>query len=612
MKTHSFLFILCALGITVPLARATTVNMDAAANYTAWTDGSNEGGGFEAWNIESEDGDYGIWDSTDGGLDMGEAFGFTAAGDGASIAVSRDFSTALDDGDVFELDLGLNYVTGEGGSHGFVLYTADGREIITVSHGNSSDITLNGDAVLTNYGTAVMYWTVTQNSATGLTVYATGRGGESEKHTETIELSEESYISGIRFFAGSITNDEYAAGRSLYFDNLTLSQGASSDDTFSYEIDGSCAVITGIADDAAGAVIVPAELGGYTVAAIDRAAFLDCTGMTSLSFEGGDSVTNIAANAFQGCTGLQVAVLPDGLSALSDSLFYGCTNLGSVTIPAGVETIGSSAFAECRVLADAALPDGLAELGESAFLNCRSLTALVIPAGVGAIPDQLCYECRALAALSLPDGATNIGCRAFYNCGSLTSLDVPDSVTVVDDEAFSGCSGLASLSFSGTLAWVGDEAFYDCDALVSIYFYGGVDVLGDAVFGQDEGLAALCFACDEPSLDSGTDLFIGSSQVTVYYDDDFTGWGTAFCGAAVSVWEEILTIASMSVTNGVLQFGMEWDGGSGTAVLQGCTNLVEGSWFDLDSASVDDGSCVLEDSEGCADEHCFYRAYIAE
>ncbi len=612
MKTHSPFFILCALGITLPLAHATTVNMDSAANYSAWADDSNEGGGFEAWSIDSEDGDYGIWDSTDGGLDMGDAFGFTAAGDGADISISRDFSTALDDGDVFELELGLNYETGDDGSHGFILYTADDREIITVSHGNSSEITLNADTVLTNYGTATMYWTFTQNSATELTVYATGRGGESEKHTEIIELSEDSYIAGIRFFAGSVANDEYSAGRALYFDNLTLSQGASSDDTFSYEIDGSHAVITGVADDAAGAIIVPAELGGYPVAEIGRAAFLDCTGMTSLSFESGDSVTNIAVNAFQGCTALQVAVLPDGLTALPDHLFYGCTDLGSVTIPAGVKIIGNSAFAECRVLSDIALPDGLVELGESVFLNCRSLAALDIPDGVADIPDQLCYECRSLADLSLPDGATSIGCRAFYNCWSLTSLDVPDSVTTLDDEAFSGCSSLESLTFNGSLTWVGDEAFYDCDALVSIYFYGGVDVLGDAVFGQDESLTTLYFICDVPTLDSGTDLFIGSDQVSIYCEAESSSWGSTFGGVTVVLVEDALYFVSMGEVDGVLQFEMEWEGLTGTAVLQGCTNLVEGSWIDLDSATMDDGSCVLEDSAGCAGEQYFYRACIVE
>ncbi|MCP5522295.1 MAG: leucine-rich repeat domain-containing protein [Verrucomicrobiales bacterium] len=605
----SILLLLC---ITAPAVNATTVNMDSASNYAGgWTDGSNGGGGFKAWSIEANAGsgtvDYGIWDSPDADLQMGEAFGFTALGTDASIRLSRDFTTALAAGDVFKLDLGINYDAGETGSKGFVLYTADDREIVVVNQGNSMNITMNGTAVLTNYGTATMYWTFTQNSATEITVYATGRGGESEKYTGSLVLSQASYIAGIRFYGNGITNDAYADYRAVYFNNLTLSQGASGDATFGYATKDGQVTITDIAEDASGALIIPSALGGSPVTEIARTAGAYCTNITSLSFVNGAAVTNIGVNAFQGCTSLRSAVLPAGLTAIPDGLFYGCTDLGSVTIPPGVVSIGNSAFANCRALVSAELPEGLASLGRSVFLNCRSLASLHIPGTITNIPGQLCYECRSLGELTLPDNAAHIGYRAFYDCQSMESLHVPSSVTAIDDGAFEGCSSLISLVFGGTLTRVGDEAFYGCDALASLYFNGGVNVLSDAVFGQDERLTALYFKCDVPTLDTGADLFIGSNNVTVYYIANPSSWGLTFAGAPVVVWAP--RIVDMTRAEDDVLITAEW-GGEGTITLQVCTNLVEGNWIDVDTNALSNGSCVLLDPDGYLGNQRYYRVFL--
>lgn len=600
------------MALAAPAAFATTVNMDTAANYSSWTDGSNEGGGFEAWNIESDSSDgfagCGIWGSTNIDLDMGDAFGFTARGNGAYINISRDFTTALDDGDIFKLDLGLNYDAGENGRKGFVLYASDGREVIEVNQGSTSNITVNGSTVLSSYGTATMYWTFTQNSATEITVFATGRGGESEYHTETIELTEDSYIAGIRFYASSITNDAYVDYRAVFFDNLTLSQGASSDATFSYSTADGHTTITEIAKDATGALIIPATLGGSSVTSIDRIAGAGCTNIASLSFADGAAVTNIGINAFQGCTTLQVAALPSGLRSLHPALFQGCTNLASISIPSNIKSIEGSVFAGCRSLTEAVLPENLSELGESVFMNCRSLTSLEIPEGISEIPGQLCYECRALSELTLPAGLTNIGYHAFYNCRSIEELSIPASVAEVGDGAFKGCSSLKTLVFDGEISRIGDEAFYGCTSLESIYFNGSVAVLADAVFGQSPHLTRLFFKCDAPELDEGTDLFIGSSQTVIYYLADSSNWGSSLGGATVSAWGP--EISAMSYTNGNFRITAEWES-EGTASLQACTNLIEGLWFDVgSSAALTGGTCELSDPDASSSAVRYYRILI--
>lgn len=57
----------------------------------------------------------GIWASASADLSLGSSFGYVAKGVGASIALDRAFSLAMSTGDVFALDLGLNYDAGSGG-----------------------------------------------------------------------------------------------------------------------------------------------------------------------------------------------------------------------------------------------------------------------------------------------------------------------------------------------------------------------------------------------------------------------------------------------------------------------------------------------------------------
>ena len=484
-----------------------SVNVDSAANYGGvWTNGSNGGGGFGAWSIAADSGSgwagNGIWDSANASLNLGSAFGFVAKGDGAYINLDRPFAQALAVGDTFKLDLGLNYDAGSGGNKGFSLRTSDNREIVVVNQGASEVITVNGVAALTNYGVNTMYWTFTQVSATQVAVYATGRAG-AEAFATTVSTNASSYLANVHFYASAITNDEYAEYRQIYFDNLTLTQGASDTNLFRYSIENGRAVVTSVLASASGDLIVPSMLGGYAVGAVARAAFKDLTNVTSVSFAGGTSVTNVGPTAFQGCTALATAALPNGLTSLPAGLFYGCTRLGAVTIPGAVTNVGDAAFAECRNLGALTLPAGLTVLGESVFLNCRSLTALDLPAGIPSIPGQCCYECRALASVTIPPGATNIGYAAFFNCGGLTTLSLSNALGSVGGQAFAGCDGLGRVYFHGTVGNLGSNAFGNCSALAGVYFADHAPSLG---------------------ADAGADVFMGAGNVTIYHYLATTGW----------------------------------------------------------------------------------------
>ena len=576
------------MGIIGALALAGTtalgsVNVDTAANYSGgWTNGANGGGGFGAWSLAADSGagwaGCGIWDSAAASLNLGYSFGFVAKGAGAVVTMDRSFSAALAAGDTFKLDLGLNYDSGSGGNKGFALRTADNREIFVVNQAGSEIVTVNGAAAFTNYGVNTMYWTFTQVSATQTMVYATGRGG-AETFTATVRTNVASFLANVHFYAAAITNDADAEYRQVYFDNLTLAQGASDTNLFRYSVENGRAIVTSVLASATGDLVVPAMLGGYVVGGAGRGAFQNLTNVTGVAFAGGANVTNVGPQAFQGCTVLTNVVLPDGLKSLAPGLFYGCTALNAATIPGGVTNVGDAAFAECRQLSSVALPSGLTGLGESPFLNCRSLESIAVPAGVATVPAQFCYECRSLATADLPAGATDIGRAAFFNCFGLTSLTLVGALDAVGDYAFAGCDGLEKLTFKGGVASLGAEAFGNCSALAGVYFL-----------------------CDEPA--AGDNLFLGADRATAYYLVSPSTWGATFGGVPAVEWAP--QAVGLATTNDAFRIALEWADGQ-TIRVQGCANPNQPDWQDVGTYSIVDGACEVLDTNWVSEIRRFYR-----
>jgi hypothetical protein len=200
---------------------------DAATNYPggSWTNGSNGGAGFGPWAIVADNGGSGwagcgIWDSAGAGLNMGEAFGYV--GKVGYVNIDRDFTQALNVGDSFALDFGVNWDS-DIGNKGFGLF-ANGVEVVNVNHGGfPGEIKLNGANALVNYGTQTMRWTFTQVAANQISVYATGRDGTETFATTVTTASAYGYVGHVRFYSSGLAADA-PDQRQSYFDNLTLEQ----------------------------------------------------------------------------------------------------------------------------------------------------------------------------------------------------------------------------------------------------------------------------------------------------------------------------------------------------------------------------------------------------
>jgi hypothetical protein len=113
-----------SLCLAASLAFGATAGSDNAGNYTSdgFTNGANQGTGFQAWNIFSEgSGGTFIGDSTDGSCGdintSGQSFGMWGNPSGANyIHCYRKFAGgALGVGQIFTIKLGVNYRNGNKG-----------------------------------------------------------------------------------------------------------------------------------------------------------------------------------------------------------------------------------------------------------------------------------------------------------------------------------------------------------------------------------------------------------------------------------------------------------------------------------------------------------------
>mgnify|MGYP000972390201 CR=1 FL=1 len=173
------------------------------------------------------------------------------------------------------------------------------------------------------------------------------------------------------------------------------------------------------------------------------------------------SVRVIPEWAFDQCSALTNAELPERLEELGEGAFRQCTSLRAIIIPKFVKVIPSRAFYECSALTSVKLSEGLEEIGEGAFCGCTSLNAIIIPPIVKVIPEGAFYGCWALTSVELSDGLEEIGEWAFAECRSLREIVIPPAVRDIHDTAFDCCTNLTRVKFCNEI-----EEFVSCNAMM--------------------------------------------------------------------------------------------------------------------------------------------------
>ena len=229
--------------------------------------------------------------------------------------------------------------------------------------------------------------------------------------------------------------------------------------------------------------------------AIDNEEELKITG--TLSAQDLSTIQTALSNSTSAATvttvDLSGATLESG-TTLTKEIFKDNTTLTSVTLPAGLTTIGDGAFDGCTALTSVTIPTGLTTLGEKAFEGCTALTSVTLPSGLTAIGNEAFNGCTALTSVTIQSGLEEIGEKAFKGCTSLTSIDLGNSLQKIGQEAFSGCTSLASVTFpTDTWEEIGDKAFSGCTSLTYVNL-GGLKQIGGSAFEYCTSLTGFSFS----------------------------------------------------------------------------------------------------------------------
>ena len=338
---------------------------------------------------------------------------------------------------------------------------------------------------------------------------------------------------------------------------------------FTYCLKDGEITITEVSDEASGAITIPASINGYPVTtlgdrafasdtdgritsltipegitSIGEAAFVNCFGLSSVTFEG--SIPAINGTAFSNVT--VIVYYPYGNASYSTDtmLDYGghltweavggpviiasgtCgadlvwtldengaliisgtgamydytgedtpwwnhrTTVRTIDIQQGVSSVGALAFYACVYVDSVSLPEGLISIGYAAFCGCE-VPSITIPASVSSI-DSMAFQQGWLQEINVAAG------NALYcsQDGVLFSADktklirfpdgrtgsytVPDGVTVIARDAFYWCHGLTNVIIPSGVTSIEEGAFRSCLNLTEVDILASVDMIGESAF----------------------------------------------------------------------------------------------------------------------------------
>lgn len=277
-----------------------------------------------------------------------------------------------------------------------------------------------------------------------------------------------------------------------------------------------------------------------------------------------NNVTNIAYNAFWGCSSLKTLTIPNSVTnAIID--YVRCPNLetivvasdnpnyssidgvlfdkegttllrcpvgkqGTYTIPSNVTSIAYGAFSGCDNLISVTIPKNISSIANNAF---NGVLNIIYSGSLGGSPwgarsvngymeGNLVYsdetKTNLLACskaikgeLEIPNSVTNIGNTAFRDCTELTTITIPNCVTNIGYSAFDGCTNLTSVNIPNSVTNIGWFTFQDCKNLTSITIPLGVTSIEGGAFSGCVNLKSI--EIPNSVLKIGDDAFSGCTSL---------------------------------------------------------------------------------------------------
>ena len=291
--------------------------------------------------------------------------------------------------------------------------------------------------------------------------------------------------------------------------------------------DGYCVSVTeGYAEEN---VVIPEKYNELPVTEVAENAFAGCTSIKTMRIP--DSVKRVGKGALSGCTSLESIVMPFVGASVSDSAdapdsnmayMFGHSsgsswtqnyNIAQISVTDAATSIPAGAFEGMKSLKYVNLGKNITAIGQRAFQNCSNLLSVTLPEKCTAIGGYAFYNCSK-AQITVKGMITSLGSNSFYTSG-LKEITLGEGLTSIPANCFEG-SSLRAITLPSTVKSVGRSAFRNCESLISVTTNSTVELNASAFNGcknlTDAGLAGPEFTFAEGARQTA----FGNTNVTKY------------------------------------------------------------------------------------------------
>lgn len=166
------------------------------------------------------------------------------------------------------------------------------------------------------------------------------------------------------------------------------------------------------------------------------------------------------------------------------------------------------------------------QLGEELFIRNKEITKVTLPKGLEILGSGVFEYCENLSVVENSECVTTVFNQAFYNCSSLAHVDLP-SCTTIGDASFQYCTNLSSIDGLSNCRSVEKSAFAYCSSLKSIALPSCGFIREHAFFCCPNirvSLGAFCPHLENNAFDATATLIVPLSAAAAYkYSPDWYG-----------------------------------------------------------------------------------------
>ena len=229
----------------------------------------------------------------------------------------------------------------------------------------------------------------------------------------------------------------------------------------------------------------------YSVTSIGQSAFLNCSGLTSVTIP--NSVTSIGRSAFKDCTSLESVTIGDGVQSIDGDVFGNHRPAKIIWLTYTPPSGYSGAAGRVNYVAN----DQYTQLANK--IVYKFLSSIFEVDGVKYVPvspsERTCdaidyiYD-EQVSEVSINPTASyqginmkvlNVQPFMFYQNINLrkASIDIPGSISMY---AFNGCKNLQTITLGNSITCIDEYAFSDCTNMASVIVGDGTETIGAHAF----------------------------------------------------------------------------------------------------------------------------------